>query len=118
MKFDAIKKYCAALQGATFDLKWGADHVYSVGGRMFAVTHQKADGRVSVSFKVDDARFLELTDQPYFIPAPYLARAKWVQADDTSKVPIAELKSLLSRSHQLIAARLTKKAQRELGLID
>ena len=28
---------CKSLPGATYDIKWGKDECYSVGGRMFAV---------------------------------------------------------------------------------
>ena len=35
-------------------------------------------GVKGISFKVDDDRFLELTDRDGIIPAPYLARVKWV----------------------------------------
>ena len=37
MNLDSLRKYCATLPGATRDVKWGADEVYSVGGKMFAV---------------------------------------------------------------------------------
>lgn len=106
------KAFCLTLPAATHDVKWGADHVYSVGGKMFAV--MGPDG--SMSFKVDDHRFLELTDREGFIPAPYMARAKWVQVKDVKIVPDAELKTLVSRSHQLVAMKLTKKMRESLGL--
>ncbi len=106
------KAFCLALPAATHDVKWGADHVYSVGGKMFAV--MGPDG--SMSFKVDDHRFLELTDREGFIPAPYMARAKWVQVKDVKTVPDAELKALVARSHQLVAMKLTRKMRESLGL--
>ncbi len=106
------KAFCLALPAATHDVKWGADHVYSVGGKMFAV--MGPDG--SMSFKVDDHRFLELTDREGFIPAPYMARAKWVQVKDVKSVPDAELKALVARSHALVALKLTKKMRESLGL--
>ena len=37
MNIESLRKYCATLPGATRDIKWGADEVYSVGGKMFAV---------------------------------------------------------------------------------
>ena len=48
-------------------------------------------------FKADDARFLELTDREGFVPAPYLARAKWVKVDGVSDCPTPRLKQLLTR---------------------
>ena len=106
-----VKAYCLSLPGATHDVKWGKDHCYSVGGKMFAVIGP--DG--SMSFKVDDERFLELTDREGFIPAPYMAKHKWVLVHDVKDVAEAELQGLLKRAHELIFAKLSKKAQREIA---
>ena len=76
-----------SLPGATVDIKWGADECYCVGGKMFAVFGDRARQGGSVSFKCDPERFLELTDSPGIIPAPYLARAHWVQVEDAKALP-------------------------------
>lgn len=117
MTLPAIKKFCASLPHATADVKWGIDHVYSIGGRMFAVACKTIKGETHVAFKVDDDRFLEYTDRPGIISAPYLAGAKWVQMSDLSLFTDAEFKATLTRSYQLFAAKITKKQQREFGLI-
>ncbi len=114
MSFAALQKFAAGLPGATVDIKWGADWVASVGGRMFLVGGPHPGVWTGCSFKVEDHRFLELTGLPGFAPAPYLARARWVKLSDARALPIAELKSLVARSHQLILAKCTKKLQREL----
>lgn len=106
---------CKALPGSTFDIKWGTDLCYSVGGRMFAVMGAHSKEGPSISFKVDDHRFLELTDREGFVPAPYLARHKWVLIKDMKKVTDAELKALLTRSHALVAAKLPKQIREALG---
>jgi predicted DNA-binding protein (MmcQ/YjbR family) len=114
MNATAIRKFCLALPGVTHDVKWGIDQVYSVGGRMFAVVDPTKSGAPGVAFKVDDTRFLELTDRDGIIPAPYLARAKWVKVIEIGKIGDAELKALLARSHALVAAKLTKKVRESL----
>ncbi|MEI6738023.1 MAG: MmcQ/YjbR family DNA-binding protein, partial [Pseudomonadota bacterium] len=96
----------------------GADHVYSIGGKMFAVAFESKVRGLFVAFKVDDERFLEYTDRPGFVPAPYLARAKWVQVTDMKKINAAELKAMIKRSYHLVALKLTKKRRLELGLAD
>jgi predicted DNA-binding protein (MmcQ/YjbR family) len=106
---------CKALPGATFDIKWGADMCYSVGGKMFAVMGDHSKEGPSISFKVDDHRFLELTDREGFTPAPYMAKHKWVLVKDMKKVSDAELKALIARSHALVAAKLPKKVREALG---
>ncbi len=116
MNIAAIRKYCASLPHATGDIKWGADHVYSIGAKMFCVSYEDGKSIANVSFKVDDDLFLQLSDRPGFIPAPYMARNKWVQVQDLKKVSDAELKSLLKRSYELVAMKLTKKLRTELGI--
>ena len=115
MNFDPQRKVAAGLPGATEDIKWGADLVYSVGDKMFCVFLLDARKRAqSCSFKVDDDRFLELTGVSGVIPAPYLARAKWVQVKAGHALGTPALTALIERSHALVMARLTKKLQWEL----
>ena len=68
-----------------------------------------------MSFKVEDARFLELTERPGFVPAPYLARAHWVLVAKPEALPAGELRDLLRRSYELVREKLPKKTQRELA---
>ena len=114
MDFEAAKAVCRSLPGCTEDSKWDNDMVFSVGAKMFAVTNKDAPA-LGFSFKVDDDRFLELTDRPGFIPAPYLARAKWVYVTAEAQLDDAELAALLRRSHELVFAKLTRKLQREIA---
>ncbi len=115
MNFDALRRYCATLPGATMDIKWGADECHSVGGRMFAV-FPVGQGRSSgVSFKCDPERFLELTDVPGIVPAPYLARAHWVQVKDAKALTDAQARELVGHSHALVLARLTRRAREEIA---
>ena len=73
-----LEALCRHWPGVTRDTKWGVDAVFSVGGKMVAVMPSDGSGGGRLSFKVADDRFLELTDQPGIIPAPYLARAHWI----------------------------------------
>ncbi len=109
MNFDALRRHCAALPGATRDIKWGADEVYSVGDKMFAVFRIDNGLARTASFKCDPGRFLELTDLPGIVPAPYLARAHWVQIRERRALPDAAAIDLLTRSHELVLARLPRK---------
>ena len=116
MNVPAVTKFCASLPHATGDIKWGIDQVYSIGGRMFCVACVDSHHSATVSFKVDDDLFLSMSDRSGFIPAPYMARAKWVQVTDLKKVSDAELKALIRRSYELVAMKLTKKMRAALGL--
>lgn len=113
MNFEAAKALCRSFPGVTEDTKWDNDLVFSVGAKMFAVTNLgEATG---ISFKVEDERFLELSDRPGIIPAPYLARAKWVYVEDAAALGDAEAQQLLRRSYELVFAKLTRKLQREIS---
>jgi predicted DNA-binding protein (MmcQ/YjbR family) len=114
MDFEAAKVVCRRFAGCTEDVKWGADLVFSVGEKMFAVTGNTAPAE-GISFKVDDDRFLELTDRPGIVPAPYLARAKWVHVSREAALSDQEAAQLLRRSYELVFAKLTKKLQREIA---
>ena len=113
MNLNKAKAVCRGFPGATEDIKWESNLVFSVGEKMFAVTGAEGSER-GISFKVDDDRFLELTDRPGIIPAPYLARAKWVYIEDPKAIGDTEAAQLLKRSYELVFARLTKKLQREI----
>lgn len=114
MDFEAAKVLCRTFAGCTEDVKWGADLVFSVGDKMFAVTGNAAPAE-GISFKVDDDRFLELTDRPGIIPAPYLARAKWVRVGREADLSDQEAAQLLRRSYELVLSKLTRKLQREIA---
>lgn len=114
MSFAALARHAMTLPGATHDIKWGNDWVASVGGKMFLVGSRDPERWLACSFKVDAHRFLELTGLPGFAPAPYLARAKWVQVSDPKALPLAELKQLVERSHALVLATLPSKLRHEI----
>lgn len=109
-----IANWCLGLPGAREDYKWGGVRVFSVAGnKMFAVA--QLSGGDDLAFKVDADLFLGYCDRPGFRPAPYLARAKWVSVAAPQQLAAQELKTLLTRSHQLVVARLPKRAR--VGLL-
>lgn len=113
-----VETFLLTLPGATLSIQWGNDRVFKVGGKMFAVIGVLADESPGgMSFKASDESFRILTELPGIKPAPYLARAQWVYLDRPSRLSQKELKAYLTRAHSIIASGLTKKAQRELGLI-
>jgi len=109
MNLDALRRFCGTLPGATMDVKWGADECHCVGGRMFAVFLVEGREGKSVGFKCEPARFLELTDVPGIVPAPYLARAHWVQVREVGALSDAQARELVAHSHALVMAKLTRR---------
>ncbi len=113
MHFESAKALCRTFPGVTEDTKWGKNIVFSVGEKTFAVTN--LGDATGMRFKVEGDRFLELTDRPGIIPAPYLARAKWVYVEDEKALSDDEAAQLLRRSYELVFGKLTKKLQREIS---
>ena len=105
---------CRALPGSTEDVKWGADLVFSVGGKMFTVVC--LDPPHTVAFKCTPESFAELTEREGIIPAPYMARNNWVMLESLDALPRAELKRLIRDSYDMVAAKLPKKVRAGLGL--
>jgi predicted DNA-binding protein (MmcQ/YjbR family) len=110
-----LETLCGGWAGVTRDIKWGDNLVFSVGDKMFVMSPM--DGREAgrLAFKVADERFLELTDQRGVIPAPYLARARWVCVTEPSRFTTFELQALLLDAYATVRGKLTKKRQAELG---
>ncbi len=102
----------------TEDIKWGNDLVFSVAGKMFCmldITAVESGGSGRLSFKVEASRFLEFTDRPGIVPAPYMARAQWISLTRLNALDTTEIKALIRRSYELVFATLPKSKQRELG---
>jgi predicted DNA-binding protein (MmcQ/YjbR family) len=103
---EAFHAAALALPGATFDIKWGADRVYSVGGKMFAHAGPDGDPQPKYMFKASDLAFEMLIERGVAKPAPYLARAKWVQLTGPGVLGDEELVAYLKEAHRIVAAKL------------
>ena len=113
---DPLVELCRSLPGATEDVKWDHDLVFSVGGKMFA-GFQLPDGE-PLGFKVDPLVFDTLVGRDGIVPAPYMAKHSWVSITDRRLVPLGMLQDLLVDSHRLVASKLPAKTRRALGLIE
>jgi len=113
MDLDSIRTYCLSLPHATEDIQWGNDLLFRISGKIF--TGISLDPPHSLSFKCTPEKFDELIELEGIIPAPYTARNKWVMLERPDALSDREIKSLIENSYQMIFAKLTKKAQAELG---
>ena len=113
MDLDSIRTYCLSLPHATEDIQWGNDLLFRISGKIF--TGISLDPPHSLSFKCTPEKFDELIELEGIIPAPYTARNKWVMLERPDALGDREIKSLIENSYQMIFAKLTKKAQAELG---
>lgn len=115
MNIEWLRNFCLSLPKATEDVKWGSDLCFLVGRKMFCVTGTGAE--MMASFKCDEEDFNELCERDGIIPAPYLARNKWVQIRNPSALNKKEWEHYIEKSYRLVAMKLPKKMQTELGLI-
>jgi predicted DNA-binding protein (MmcQ/YjbR family) len=114
MNAERFRTLCLALPGATETVQWGNDLVFKVAGKMFAVAALDADAAHRVSFKCSPEQFVELQEHEGVVPAPYLARAKWVALERFDAISDAEIERGVRESYALVKARLTKKQQQAL----
>ena len=117
MTLSRLRDLCLALPGVTEQIQWGKDLVFKVGGKMFCVTCTDLDPShdVITSFKCDDETFGMLVERDGIIPAPYLARAKWVGIKAFDALDDREYKELIPRAYAIVAATLPKKTQLQLS---
>ena len=113
MNLDFIRAHCMSLPHATEHILWGDDLVFKIAGKMFAGT-PLSPARIALSFKATPEEFAELVERPGVIPAPYAARSHWVALETHGALPPAEIKQRLTRSYELVFARLPKKTQAAL----
>ena len=115
MNVDWLRDVCLSFPGATEQIQWGNDLLFKVGGKMFAVTPLEP-APVCLSFKASPDNFVELTERPNIIPAPYLARAQWVALQTRDALAIQELAQLLRASYDMVFAKLPKKMRETISI--
>jgi predicted DNA-binding protein (MmcQ/YjbR family) len=112
MTIDMIREIASKLPHVTEDIKWGNDLCFCIAEKMFCVTGLESP--VKVSLKVTDEEFDELIERTGFVPAPYMARNKWVLIDASSKISKKELSHFIQQSYNLVKARLPEKLREKL----
>ena len=113
MNVSWVRAHCLSLPHTTEQILWGDDLVFKIGGKMFAAA-VLVPHKIVMSFKCTPEEFAELVERPGVIPAPYSARSHWVALEREDALARTEIKRLLSRSYELVFARLPKKKQAEL----
>jgi predicted DNA-binding protein (MmcQ/YjbR family) len=115
MNIEDLQVICKKLKGVTQDIKWENHLCFNVGGKMFLITSPD-NVPVSASFKASDEEFEELSMREGFMPAPYLARYKWVHVDDINRLSKKQWEHYATESYRLIASKLPSKLRKELGV--
>jgi predicted DNA-binding protein (MmcQ/YjbR family) len=112
MNLETIRTYCLQLPHTTEGIKWEHDLCFMLAEKMYCVT--SLTGEFSCSFKCTDEDFVKLTEVPGIIPAPYMARNKWVNVQNAAALSTEDWEFYLQTSWSLIKARLPKKVQQAM----
>src|SRR6201996_973681 len=105
MDAERARAFLLTLPHVAETLQWGDNLVFwvgdkSIGGKMFALINLDDESRlgrqpVIFSFATDPERFHELLEIEGVVPAPYLARAKWIALQHWNVFRKPELEDLL-----------------------
>jgi len=115
MNIEELQAICKSLPHVTEDIKWRNDLCFCIGGKMFCVVGLN-QSPTSVSFKVLEEEFEELSQLQGFKPAPYVAKYKWVLVEDITTLSTKEWKHYTEQSYTLVKNKLTPKIKKELDL--
>jgi predicted DNA-binding protein (MmcQ/YjbR family) len=114
MDIESVRAYCLSLPNVTEKVQWDNDLLFLIGGKMFAVAALDAESRNRLAFKCAPEKFEELIEREGIIPAPYMARNKWVSLQRFDALSEREIRSLIKSSYEMIFAKLPKKVQAHL----
>jgi len=112
MTLDDIRAICKKLPHVTEDIKWGHDLCFCIAEKMFCVTG--LEGPLQVSLKVTDEEFDKLSSSKDIIPAPYVARYKWVLVQKPGRFSKKEWEHYIKQSYELVKEKLPAKVRKKL----
>ena len=113
MHIEDLQQICTSLPHVTTDIKWGHDLCFCIGEKMFCVAGLDQQP-TSASFKVQDQEFDEMISREGIIPAPYVARYKWVLVEDITTLSKAEWQHYVAQSYRLVRDKLPPKIKKTL----
>src|SRR5262245_6700181 len=108
MTLATLREFCLSLPDTAEEIKWGQDLVFTVGKRMFCIVNTEPPNQLS--FKTTPEDFAELVERPGIRPAPYLARAVWVQEEQFGEaLEHEDVERLVRQAYELVRAKLPKE---------
>jgi predicted DNA-binding protein (MmcQ/YjbR family) len=109
---DWLRPYCLSFPHATESVQWEA-LVFKVAGKIFAVAALEPERHV-LSIKCAGEKFAEMIETPGVVPAPYLARAKWIAFESEDALPHQQLRAMIRESYDLVFAKLPRNRRESL----
>jgi predicted DNA-binding protein (MmcQ/YjbR family) len=127
MDIERLRAFLLTLPHTVETRQWGNNLVFwvgdkAIGGKMFALINLDDPGprlaRTDLSFATDPERFHQLLEIEGIIPAPYLARAKWIaiQSLNANTLTRTDLQEILREANALTYAKLPARVRATLAV--
>lgn len=113
MELESIRKFCLRLPHVTEKVQWGEHLVFKVGDKMFLVASLEPS-KHALSLKVGAEAFEQLQEVDGIVPAPYLARAKWLALREFGLLRDDEMRELIRTAHTLVFESLPRSLREAL----
>ncbi len=113
MTLEGIRAFCLQMPHVTEAFKMH-HAAFQIGGKTFALLNLDVEG-LPLSFKCTPDDYAEAIEVEGLIPAPYLARSRWVSLTGFDALPASDLKDRLRRACEAVRLTLSKKAQAQLA---
>ncbi len=107
MNLENLRNFCKELPVVSEGVKWQNDLCFMVAGRIFCIAGFESPLRVSL--KVGDEEFEELCVTDGIIPAPYLARYKWILVKDPGAFTEKQWEHYIRQSYELVKVKIPSK---------
>jgi predicted DNA-binding protein (MmcQ/YjbR family) len=113
MNVEEIRKYCMGFADVTENLQWGDNLCFKIRGKIFTILALAAVPQ-KLCFKCTPEMFSELIEREDIHPAPYVGRYKWVSLDRLDALSGGDLKDLIQKSYEMVAANtsIVKRASK------
>ncbi len=103
--------------GVTEEVQWEDHLLFKVGGKIFVIAAMNSAAENIMSLKSDPEEFDELVEIEGVVPAPYLAKSKWIAVKKNCRLKPAELKALIKTSYELVYLKLPKKIKQSIDAV-
>jgi predicted DNA-binding protein (MmcQ/YjbR family) len=118
---EAFEAFATGLDHCFIVHQWGDASVAKVGtpdaSKIFAILSNWSSDQSAISFKCSEMSFRMLPELAGIRPAPYLARAKWVEVSPGSALEEDALGPYITEAHRLAFLTLPKALRERLGAI-
>ncbi|TDO24889.1 MmcQ/YjbR family DNA-binding protein [Pedobacter duraquae] len=108
MDIEMFRTFCLGLPGTTEDLKWGEHLCFLIHEKIYVIASLDEG---TISFKCEPEEFNDLVARDGIRQAAHFAKGQWITLQDIEVVTDRELKVLITRSRELVLAKLPKKLQ-------